>query len=184
MAAATAGAVLLLGSGCTSGSGTGHSDSGTASAAAGGAEAICDALVTAQDLPAGYKDWPTPTRCDNDAKIHTASFRGTGGGLETLDELLEREENAAEASTRLPELVGELNKLIGTPPEQDATLFRDLGDEVHYFTEQNAKTHWNTLYIRRGRLVVYLSVTKLSPFSAADMHEFAAKAVQRASGLA
>ncbi|MFD8600221.1 hypothetical protein ACFV1L_34995 [Kitasatospora sp. NPDC059646] len=207
-AAATAAiAVILLGSGCTPGSGAGRADAGaaTSSGAAGaatggtasagasaapggaeafsGAEAFCRALVTGQDIPAGFNSSPTRTGCENDPKFHTVSFRGKGGGLEMLDEMLERDETAEEAATRLPELIGELNKLIGEPPEQDSTPFRDLGDEVHYFTSLAAKTHWNTLYIRRGRLLVYLSVTKLTPFSAADMHQFAAKAVARASGL-
>jgi hypothetical protein len=45
------------------------------------------------------------------------------------------------------------------PSEQDPARFRDLGDEVRSFTQHHEQTYWNRLSIRRGKLLVCLSVT-------------------------
>ncbi|MFD8478866.1 hypothetical protein [Kitasatospora sp. NPDC059673] len=190
-AAALAAAVILLGSGCSSVGGGTHSvsdsDKTSAPTVAGGksspAEALCHALVTVQDLPQGFGSSSTPAPCDDDPKIQATGFKGQNGGLEMIDEELERDDSAEDATSRLPDLVAELNRLVPDPVEQDPAGFRDLGDEVHYFTSHHDQTYWNTLYIRRGKLLMYLSVTKYGPFAPADMHLFASKAVKRTSSL-
>lgn len=103
--------------------------------------------------------------------------------MEMINEELERTDSAENAASRLPQLVAELNLLAHNPSEQDPAQFRDLGDEARYFTQHYEQTYWNTLYIRRGKLLVYLSVTKYGPFTPADMHLLASKAVKRAESL-
>lgn len=190
-AAALAAVVILLGSGCSSVGGGTHSASESGKTAmpavAGGnsspAEVLCHALVTVQDLPPGFGSSSTPASCDDDPRLQATSFKGQNGGLEVIGEELERDGSVEEATSRLPDLIAELNKMAPDTAEQDPAEFRDLGDEVHYFTSHHEQTYWNTLYIRRGKLLMYLSVTKYGPFTPADMHLYASKAVKRTAPL-
>ncbi|MFB6614699.1 hypothetical protein ACFCV9_10880 [Streptomyces sp. NPDC056367] len=147
------------------------------------AAALCHALITAQDLPPGFASSSTASPCDDDPKLQATGFKGQNSGLEMINEQLGREGSAEDAAARLPQLVTELNMLAHDPSEQDPAQFRDLGDEVHYFTQQHEQTYWNTLYIRRGKLLIYLSITKYGPFTPADMHLLASKAVKRTTSL-
>lgn len=190
-AAALAGAVILLGSGCSSASGSTQSASAPARTGApitagdnfSPAEALCHALITAQDLPPGFVGTSTAAPCSDDSKLQATGFKGQNGGLETISEEIERTDSADSAVSRLPQLVADLNLLVHSPSEQDPAQFRDLGDEVRYFTQHYGNTYWNTLYIRRGKLLVYLSVIKYGPFTPADTHLFASKAVKRTASL-
>ncbi len=147
------------------------------------AEVLCHALVTVQDLPPGFGRFSTPASCDDDPRLQSTGFKGQNGGLEMIGEQLERDGSVEDATSRLPDFIAELNKLAPDSAEQDPAEFRDLGDEVHYFTSHHEQTYWNTLYIRRGKLLMYLSVTKYGPFPSTDMHLFASKAVKRTSPL-
>ncbi|MFD0263843.1 hypothetical protein ACFVH7_36875 [Kitasatospora indigofera] len=190
-AAALAGTLILLGSGCQSVSGSTPSASPTVQTAtpttAGGdsipADALCHALITAQDLPPDFGSSSTASPCGDNPKLQASGFKGRNGGLEMINEEIERADSDEAAASRLPQLVTELNLLAHNPSEQDPAPFGDLGDEVHYFTQQHEQTYWNTLYIRRGKLLIYLSVTKYGPFTPADMHLLASKAVQRTASL-
>ncbi|MFD7554785.1 hypothetical protein ACFV9E_09645 [Streptomyces sp. NPDC059835] len=182
--------MTLLVSGCASLGSSTHSKNvvRTATPTAVGsssnpAEALCRSLITAQDLPAGFSTPSTAAPCDDDTKLQSAGFEGQNGGLEMVSEELERQAGAEEAAARLPQVIAELNMLAHDPTEQDSAQFRDLGDEARYFTQHYEQTYWNTLYIRRGNLLICLSVTKYGPFTPSDMHLFASKAVKRTASL-
>ncbi len=190
-AAALAAAVILLGAGCSPRSDSTRSAGApvqtvkptTADSNSSSAEALCRALITAQDLPPGFADASPAPPCDDNPKLHATGFKGKGGGLEMINEGLERDASTEEAASRLPQLVTELNMLVHDPSEQDPSRFRDLGDEVRWFTQHDEQTYRDTLYIRRGKLLVYLSVTKYGPFTPSDLHLLASKAVKRTISL-
>ncbi|MFC8723230.1 hypothetical protein [Kitasatospora sp. NPDC057198] len=183
-ALALAGAVLLLGTACTSGGGSpGSAASAGNAAAAGPAATLCRAVITAADLPAGYTEPASPRACEGDPETWTVSFPGQAGSIEMATELLSRKAGPDEASADLPELVAELNATVGRPEEQDAAPFRDLGDEVRRFARHDGPVFTDVLYLRRGRLLVYLSVMGHRELPQEELHRLAAKAVERTAPL-
>lgn len=130
--AALAGAVILLGSGCSSAHGSTHTADASvrptaptttspsaADANSSPAEALCHALITDQDLPPGFGSTSTAAPCSDDSKLQATGFVGQHGGLEMINEELERTDSAENAASRLPQLVAELNLLAHNPSEQD-----------------------------------------------------------------
>ncbi|WP_431676498.1 hypothetical protein [Kitasatospora sp. KL5] len=188
---AALGAALVLAFACAC-SPVGDDATETSTAAtAGSAQALCDALLTVQDVPAGFRSRATGAPCDFEDPgtrdiLQSAAFDGRED-TEEINEELERPGTEADAVSRYPAWVANLSEHGHRVYEQNAAPFRDLGDNVRHFlvhdTTHGADVYFNQLYIRRGRLLVFLNVTSLGTFSPADLHRLASKALDRTTAL-
>ncbi|MEU2631933.1 hypothetical protein [Kitasatospora sp. NPDC007106] len=187
---AALGAALLLACACSPTNGGAARTS--ASPAAVTAQTLCDALLTARDVPAGFRSRATGSPCDFEDPgtrdiLQSVAFDGRED-TEEINEELERPGTEADAVSRYPELVSTLTSFGPQVSEQNADAFRDLGDDVRYFLghkvgSRGTDVHWSRLFVRRGRLLTYLNVTTIGPFAPADLHRLATKAEARVTAL-
>ncbi|MFC6593580.1 hypothetical protein [Kitasatospora paranensis] len=140
-------------------------------------------MITAADIPDGFDRGAAPDQCLDDNGMITTGFKGLKSGLEHVTEQIELGDSPAQAGARLPDVITELNALVPQAVEQPADAFHDLGDQARYFTAHAGQTTWNVLYVRRGKVLLYLSVVKVGPFTPAELHRLATTAVQRAAPL-
>ncbi|MEW1913438.1 hypothetical protein AB0442_34295 [Kitasatospora sp. NPDC085895] len=186
---ATLGAALLLACACSPTDGGAARTS--ASPAAVTAQTLCDALLTARDVPAGFRSRATGSPCDFEDPgtrdvLQSVAFDGRED-TEEINEELELLGTEADAVSRYPSWVANLSEHGHRVYEQNAAPFRDLGDDVRHFlvhdTAHGADVYFNQLYVRRGRLLVFLNVTSLGAFPPADLHRLASKALDRTAAL-